>query len=55
MLDQPINELLGHEAVWVCPEVVPPILDHLALVEPQPEKKKGEFFSFYDSLKINKP
>lgn len=47
VLDQPINELLGHEAVWVRPEVVPPILDHLALVEPQPEIKKGEVFSFH--------
>lgn len=54
VLDQPINELLGHEAVWVCPEVVPPILDHLALVEPQPEikkKKKEKSFLFMVSSK----
>ena len=36
MFDQPIDELLGHEAVWVSAQVVPPILDHLPLVEPQP-------------------
>lgn len=37
---QPINELLGHEAVWVSSQVVPPILDHLPLVEPQPGRQQ---------------
>lgn len=36
MFDQPINEFLGHKAVWVSSQVVPPILDHLPLMEPQP-------------------
>lgn len=35
MFDQPINELLGHKAVWVSSQVVPSILDHLRLMEPQ--------------------
>ena len=36
MFDQPIDKLLGHKAVWVSAQVVPPVLDHLPLVEPQP-------------------
>ena len=40
MFDQPIDELLGHKAVWVRPQVVPPILDHLPLVESQPGGQK---------------
>lgn len=36
MFEQPIDELLGHETVRIRSKVVPPILDHLPLVEPQP-------------------
>lgn len=36
MFNQPIDELLGHKAVWVSAQVMPPVLDHLPLMEPQP-------------------
>lgn len=41
MFDQPVDELLGHEAVRIRSKVVPPILDHLPLVEPQPGQQKS--------------
>lgn len=40
MLHQPIDELLGDKAVGVRSKMVPPILDHLRLVEPQPDNKQ---------------
>lgn len=36
MFDEPIDELLCQEAVWVRAQVMPPVLDQLPLVEPQP-------------------
>lgn len=36
VFDQPVDELFGHEAVWVSSQVVPPIFDHLPFVESQP-------------------
>lgn len=34
VLDQPINKLLSHKAVGVGTEMMPPIFDDLALMEP---------------------
>lgn len=39
MFKQPINELLGHKAVWVSAEVVPSIFDHLCFMQTQPVNK----------------
>lgn len=36
VLNQPIDELLGHKAVGVGPEVVPTVLDHLTFMKPEP-------------------
>lgn len=51
MFDQPINELLGHKAVWVSSQVVPSILDHLRLMEPQ----SGEMEHRKEFIKKKKP
>lgn len=40
VLNEPVDELLGHEAVGVRAQVVPPVLDHLPLVEPQPDRQR---------------
>lgn len=40
VFNQPVDELFGHEAVWVSSQVVPPILDHLPFVEPQPGRRQ---------------
>lgn len=42
MFDQPVDELFGHEAVWVSSQVVPPIFDHLPFVEPQPRRQQTD-------------
>lgn len=42
VFDQPVDELFGHEAVWVSSQVVPPILDHLPFVEPQPGRRQTD-------------
>lgn len=39
VLQEPVDELLGNEAVGVRAQVVPPVLDHLRLVEPQPDRR----------------
>lgn len=39
VVDEPVRELLGHEAVGVCPQVVPPVLDQLPIVETKPGGK----------------
>lgn len=39
MLKQPIDELLGHKAVWVSAEVVPSIFDHLGFMQAQSATK----------------
>lgn len=36
VLDEPVRELLGHKAVGVRPQVVPPVLDQLPIVETKP-------------------
>lgn len=41
VLNEPVDELLGHEAVGVRSQVVPPVLDHLPLVEPQPDIQRS--------------
>lgn len=38
VLDEPVDELLGHEAVGIRAQVMPAVLDHLPLVEPQPDR-----------------
>lgn len=40
VLNEPVDELLGHEAVGVRAQVVPPVLDHLPFVEPQPAREQ---------------
>lgn len=39
VVDEPVRELLGHEAVGVRPQVVPPVLDQLPIVEAKPGGK----------------
>lgn len=39
VLDEPVEELLGHKAVGVRAQVVPPVLDHLPFMEPQPGRR----------------
>lgn len=39
VLNQPINNLLGHKAVWVGAEMMPPVFDHFTLMESQPGKQ----------------
>lgn len=39
VLKEPVDELLGNKAVGVRAQVVPPVLDHLRLVEPQPSRR----------------
>lgn len=41
VLDEPVDELLGNEAVGVRAQVVPPVLDHLPFMEPQPDRQTG--------------
>lgn len=36
VVQQPVHQLAAHKAVWVSPQVVAPVLDHLPLVEPKP-------------------
>ena len=39
VVDQPVCELLRHEAVWVCSEVVTPVLNELPVMEAKPREK----------------
>lgn len=39
VVDEPVRELLGHEAVGICPQVVPPVLHQLPIVETKPGGK----------------
>lgn len=41
VVDQPVGELLRHEAVWVCSEVVASVLNELPIVEAKPREKDG--------------
>lgn len=34
VLNKPINDLLGHKAVWIGAEMMPPVFNHLSLMEP---------------------
>lgn len=39
VVNQPVCELLGHEAVWVRSEVITSVLNELPIMEAKPRKK----------------
>lgn len=41
VVDEPVCELLRHEAVWVRSEVVTSVLNELPIVEAKPREKDG--------------